>query len=188
MNKQLVRDDIEQSRFLQNFEKDKNTLLKMAQDAIFTHLTRRFVEITIEKYTQYFNPLGLVDDTYQQILDYQFENTEDMSGIYENLCVAYRYKYGNNQLEIIWDGRSQEQFYQDEWTSVFEKWINDLTENTSLIKGILQLTVFNDEKKNTFFIRNVIKGFVNDYFEIKILKRNGIKRVVLKEKKLKKAS
>jgi hypothetical protein len=176
------------SDFLQNFEKDKNVLLKTAQDAIFHKLAKRLVEITIEKYARYFNPLGLIDDTYRKILDYQYDDVTDLNGIYENLCVAYRYKHGDNQLEIIWDGRSHEEVYQDEWSIVFDSWVNDLTENHSLIKGVLQLTVFNEDKKNTFFIRNAIKGFINDYFEIKILKRNGIKRVVIKENKLRKAS
>lgn len=178
----------DQPGFLQNFEKDKNVLLKTAQDQIFTHLAHRLVEITIHKYSIYFNPLGLVDDTFQQILDYQYENLEELEGIYENLCVAYRYKYGDNQLEIIWDGKSHEDKYKEEWGKTFDQWVDDLTENPGIIKGILQLTVFNEAKKNLNFVRNAIKGLINDYFEIKILKKNGIKRVFVKEKRLKKAS
>ncbi|MEP2512660.1 MAG: hypothetical protein ABJH72_25015 [Reichenbachiella sp.] len=179
---------INQTEFLQNFEKDKNVLLKVAQDQIFNDLARHLVEITIHKYSLYFNPLGLVDDTFQQILDYKFGNVEELEGIYENLCVAYRYKYGDNQLEIIWDGKSHEDKYKEEWKETFDRWSNDLTENPAVIKGILQLTVFNETKKNLTFVRNAIKGLINDYFEIKILKKNGIKRVFVKEKQLKKAS
>ncbi len=179
---------INQSAFLQSFEKDKNVLLKSAQDQIFTELAHRLVEITIHKYSIHFNPLGLVDDTYQQILDYQFENLKELEGIYENLCVAYRYKYGDNQLEIIWDGKSHEEKYKDEWSDTFDRWVNDLTESPNVIKGILQLTVFNENKRNLTFVRNAVKGLINDYFEIKILKRNGVKKVILKEKLLKKAS
>lgn len=179
---------IDQTAFLKSFEKDKNILLKNAQDEIFYHLAEKLVQVTIRKYSQYFNPLGLVDDTFQQILDYQNENDAELAGIYENLCVAYRYKYGDNQLEIIWDGKSHEEKYKDEWSETFEKWANDLTENPSIIKGILQLTVFNDSKKNISFVQNAIKGLINDYFEIKILKKNGVKRVFLKEKGLQKAS
>lgn len=183
-----MNQDISPATFLQSFEKDKNVLLKTAQDQIFNDLAHRLVEMTIDKYSVYFNPLGLVDDTFQQILDYQFDNILELEGIYENLCVAYRYKYGDNQLEIIWDGKSHEEKYKEEWGETFDKWANDLTENPSVIKGILQLTVFNDNKKNLTFVRNAVKGLINDYFEIKILKRNGIKRVVLKERSLKKAS
>ncbi|MEP2025723.1 MAG: hypothetical protein ABJH98_03985 [Reichenbachiella sp.] len=177
-----------QTAFLQSFEKDKNILLKTAQDQIFTDLAQRLVEIAIHKYSIYFNPLGLVDDTFQRILDYRFDNTNELVGIYENLCVAYRYKYGDNQLEIIWDGKSHEEKYKEEWSNTFDRWVNDLTENPSVIKGILQLTVFNDKNRELTFVRNAVKGLINDYFEIKILKRNGVKRVVLKEKKLRKAS
>ncbi|UXX79260.1 hypothetical protein N7E81_18050 [Reichenbachiella carrageenanivorans] len=179
---------INQTSFLQSFDKDKNILLKTAQDQIFTDLAQRLVSITIQKYSIHFNPLGLVDDTYQQILDYQFENIEELEGIYENLCVAYRYKYGDNQLEIIWDGKSHEEKYKEEWGETFDRWAHDLTENPSVIKGILQLTIFNESKRNLTFVRNAVKGLINEYFEIKILKRNGVKRVILKEKMLRKAS
>lgn len=179
---------IDQSEFLQNFDKDKNTILKSAQSQATDVLTKRFVEIAINQYRVHFNPLGLIDDTVQQIMDYDFQNTIELNGLYENLSVAYRYKYGDNQLEIIWDGRSHEQKYVDDWSATFDEWVHGLTENPSMIKGILQLTVFNEEKRNLSFVRNALKGFINDYFEIKILMRNGIKRVVLKERKLKKAS
>lgn len=179
---------IDHSGFLKNFEKDKNILLKMAQDQIFDNLAKRLVETTIRKYSQHFNPLGLVDDTFQQILDYEYQNVEELEGIYENLCVAYRYKYGDNQLEIIWDGKSHEDKYKEEWTETFNQWVNDLTDNPMIIKGILHLTVFNESKKNLTFVRNAIKGLINDYFEIRILKKNGVKKVFLKEKTLSKAS
>lgn len=183
-----MKHQIDQSEFLQNFEKDKNTILKSAQNIAADVLTRRFTEIAIEQYGVHFNPLGLIDDTVQQIMNYGFENSDELKGLYENLSVAYRYKYGDNQLEIIWDGRSHEQKYIEDWSATFEEWVHDLTKNPSMIKGILQLTVFNEEHRNLSFVRNALKGFINDYFEIKILMRNGIKRVVLKERKLKKAS
>ncbi|RJE75424.1 hypothetical protein BGP76_15165 [Reichenbachiella sp. MSK19-1] len=172
----------------QSFEKDKNVILKAAQEVHFDELANLIIKKTIEKYGALFNPLGLVDDTFQKIIDYNYHNTTEIKGIYDNLCVTYRYKNCDNQLEIIWDGTSQEEKYATEWTETLLSWIDDLTYNPSFVKAILQLTVFNDGSRNLTFVRNAIKAIINDHFEIKILTRKGVKKVVVYQKKLKKAS
>lgn len=166
-----------------SFEKDKNIILKAAQEVHFTELAELFVKKTIEKYRMLFNPLGLVDDTYQKIIDYPYDNTDQIKGIYDNLCVTYRYKNSDNQLEIIWDGTSQEEKYAQEWSEAFLRWVNELTNNPNFVKAILQLTVFNDGKRNLVFIRNTVKAIINEHFDIKIVTRNGIKKVAILQKK-----
>lgn len=173
---------------LEYFEKDRNVILKTSQQSLFNFLAGYLVKVAIDQYKVLFNPLGLVDDTFQKILDYQFENTEVLREVYENLSVMYRYKHGDNQLEIIWDGTTHEEKYAADWTDTFEHWIKELTNNQFFTKAVLQLTVFNDKKSNTFFIQNSVKGMINDYFEVKILKRNGVKKVVIKNRMLKIAS
>ena len=180
---------IDSAEFLQSFEKDRNILLKQAQEGLFNFLTGYMIKKTFDKYKIHFNPLGLVDSTYQRILDYDYDNKAELHGIYENLCVIYRYKHGDNQLEIIWDGRSHVDKYKEEWIETFDTWIDDLTNNTTFIKGILHLTALKEEGSNSVFIRNYIKAVINDHFEIKVLKRNGMKKVIIKEKpKLRRAS
>ncbi|WP_109829850.1 hypothetical protein [Reichenbachiella versicolor] len=190
MNNDTLTRELESSEFLQNFDKDRNILLKKAQEGLFNFLAGYMIKKSFDKYKVLFNPLGLVDSTFQRILDYDYEDKSDLSGIYENLCVIYRYKHGDNQLEIMWDGRTHEEVYREQWTEVFDKWIDDLTNNTTFIKGILHLTALKEPGSNPVFIRNYVKSVINNHFEIKVLKRNGVKRVVVKEKKvqLKKAS
>ncbi|UXP32451.1 hypothetical protein N6H18_00480 [Reichenbachiella agarivorans] len=180
----IVTDELLQ----QSFEKDRNVILKAAQEVSFADLAQLFVEKTIEKYTELFNPLRLVDDTFQKIMDYPYDNTQEIKGIYDNLCVTYRYKNSDNQLEIIWDGSTQEEKYTKEWSETFLSWVNDLTNNPSFVKAILQLTVFNDGDRNLVFVRNSIKAIINEHFEIKILTRKGVKKVVVLKKKTKKAA
>lgn len=163
-------------------------MLKTAQEMCFENISNSFVSIVIENYKTLFNPLGLVDDTFKKILDYQFDNTFELKGIYENLCVAYRYKYGDNQLEIIWDGVTHEEKYSKEWTEICQAWISELSANPTFVKGVLQLTVFNDRDKNVVFIKNSLKAIINEFFEIKIITRKGLKKVVVRKKGLKKAS
>ncbi len=114
------------------------------------------------------------------MIDYQLKDTTILEGIYENLAAIYRYQYGDAQLEIIWDGKSHFEKFTEDWSRVYSEWVNELCLNRSFVKGILQLTVFNDQKKNTFFIENSIKGMINEYFNLKILTRNGVKRLYVK--------
>lgn len=182
-------DKVDSSEFLQNFSKDRNTILKKAQEELFNFLAGYMIKKSIDKYTLLFNPLKLVDSTYQKILDYDFEDKSKLSGIYENLSVIYRYKHGDNQLEIIWDGRSHEEKYKEDWINTFDLWIEELTNSATFIKGILHLTALSEDNSNPVFIQNYVKAVINDHFKIKVLKRNGVKKVVIKEKrKLKKAS
>lgn len=173
---------LDQDSFLENFDRDRNIILKIAQNELFETLAKRLVEIVIEKYNQFFNPLGLIDSTYERILQYQFTDLSSLQEVYENLSVAYRFKYGDNQLEIIWDGTTHERKYAGDWQRVFEEWIDTLSNQPTFVKTVILLTALKEEDTNAFFLQNHLKGIVNDHFEMKVLKRNGVKRVVIKTK------
>ena len=143
-------------------------------------LSQLLFNSTIEAYQTLFNPLGLIDDTTEQIQSFDFDDQSLLEGIYENLSAIYRYQYGDSQLEIIWDGKSHHDKFTEDWTRVFCSWTKDLTTNRTFVKGILQLTVFNKGLRNSFFVSNYIKAIINEYFDLKVLKRNGRKRLYVK--------
>lgn len=133
-----------------------------------------------KQYNLLYNPLGIIDDTVREINTYQVKSTDNLKGIYENLAAIYRYKFGDAQLEIIWDGKSHFEKYNEEWITQFTEWSDRLCQNKSFIKGIIQLTVFGHKLSSTFFLENHLKAIVNEYFEMKVLKINGHKKVYLK--------
>ncbi len=167
--------------FLENFDKDRNVILKQAQKSLFNLLSGFTARVAIEQYKVHFNPLGLVDETYQRILDYEYDFNENLKGIYENLSVVYRYKHGDNQLEILWDGKSHEQEYQEQWVKAYELWVKELMCSPGFTRGVLQLTALYSEGTSPVFIQNYLKGIINEFFEIKVLKIRGLKRVIVKE-------
>ncbi len=146
------------------------------------------VNKAIQQYNVLYNPLGILDDTAKEINDFKIGDVSRLEDIYENLAAIYRYKFGNAQLEIIWDGKSQLEKFNEEWEFKFNEWSDKLCDNKSFIKGILQLTVFGHKFNNTFFLENHLKAIVNEYFEIKVLKVNGHKKVLLKVTERLKAS
>ena len=99
------------------FDKDKNYILKEAQLKTQDKLILELYNKTVDNYKIHFNPLGIVDSTVKEILQFRLESTATLEGIYENLSAIYRYKFGNAQLEIIWDGRSHLDTYGAESVS-----------------------------------------------------------------------
>jgi len=188
-------DQISTHFFLENFSKDRNVILKRSQENSIDTLLKFLVNLAIKKYKILFNPLGLIDDTFDKIIRYQYDGLDQLVDIYENLSVAYRYQNSDNQLEIIWDGRTHDTVYTEKWMEKFKVWTDNLTQNPAFTKGIILLTVFQEVSstdplagKNDFFIKNSLKAIINQYFEIKILKRNGFKRVYHKQQSMMRAS
>lgn len=138
------------------------------------------VKKAIAQYNRLYNPLGIIDDTVKEINEFVLKETDTLNGIYENLSAIYRYKFGTAQLEIIWDGKSHFEKYSEEWRAKFDEWTDLLCSNKSFVKGIIQLSVFAYKMNNTFFLENHLKAIVNEYFELKVLKVNGQKKVHLK--------
>jgi hypothetical protein len=101
------------------------------------------------------------------------------------LAAIYRYQFGDTQLEIIWDGKTHHEKFLDDWSRTYSEWVSELCQNRTFIKGILHLTVFGSEDKNTFFIENSIKAIINEYFDLKVLSRNGMKKLYVKRPILK---
>src|SRR5665811_1706418 len=97
------------------FPLDKNYLFRQAQSTLEDSLLEKMVEELRVAYTLWYNPLGLVDDTYARILGNTAFPTDRIKIIYAQLCGIYRYQYASNQLEFLFDGRSHLEKYQEDW-------------------------------------------------------------------------
>jgi len=137
-------------------------------------------ERTTSSYDTLFNPLGLEDSTTKKIKAFELKDNSNLEGIYENIAAIYRYQYGDSQLEIIWDGKTHHEKFFEDWSNSYEEWIAELCQSKTFVKGILHLTVFSEQKKNNFFVENYLKAIINEYFDLKVLTRNGIKKVYVK--------
>src|SRR5690554_2771816 len=98
------------------FPLDKNYIFRHAQCALESRLVELMVEELRQSYTVWYNPLCLVDDTYAHILNKKKYPLNRIKIIYAQLCGIYRYRYCGNQLELLFDGRSHQEKYQEDWT------------------------------------------------------------------------
>jgi len=155
------------------FPLDKNYLFRQAQSNMEERLLEVMVEELKSAYTLWYNPLGLVDDTYRQILVNKDYPKKRISIIYEQLCGIYRYQHPNNQLELLFDGRDHLEKYQDDWHKLFVQWLRELGRHESYIKTMLRMTLLYDTESRADFSENRCKSFINDYFGVRIIKRKG---------------
>ncbi|WP_114748289.1 hypothetical protein [Pleomorphovibrio marinus] len=155
------------------FPLDKNYLLRQAQASVLDTGLRVMVDELRASYTRLYNPLGLKDDTYLCIISNEDFPHEYVSYIYEQLCGIYRYRYGSNQLEILFDGRSHSDKYQEDWIVQLQEWVRELGNHESYVKSLLRMTLLYDTESRAIFSENRCKSFLNEYFEVKIIKRKG---------------
>ncbi len=124
-------------------------------------------------YTKLYNPLLLMDTTYAQILD-TFEFPRDRARlIYRQLSGIYRYKHGDNQLEMLFDGRTHLEKFQEEWSAAFVGYVNELGIYEQYVKTMLRMTLLFDTESRAEWAENHCKAFINQYFDLKVVKRQG---------------
>jgi hypothetical protein len=155
------------------FPLDKNYILRQAQFAMEEELLDQMVYELKRSYTFLFNPLQLMDETYSKILDCFDFPTDRIRLIYRQLCGIYRYKNGDNQLELLFDGRSHYDLFKEEWEACFIDWIKKMGQNEQYVKTMLRMTLLFDTDSRAEWAENHCKAFINQYFELKVVKRQG---------------
>jgi hypothetical protein len=144
------------------------------------NLLAHLVEKVKACYELKINPLGLTDSFTSKIRNYKFDLNDGngsitlLNGFYETLAAIYRYKYGANQLEFLWDGTDHLQYYQTTWQQTFNQWTENFCRHELFIQAVLDLTVFLPEKQETQMIENRMNHFILKHFDVKIHKTKGI--------------
>jgi hypothetical protein len=155
------------------FPLDKNYMLRQAQAAQQEKGIKLMIGELKLSYTSIYNPLGLEDDTYRQIMTTLTFPKDGIEVIYQQLSGIYRYKYGSNQLEILFDGRTHLEKYGDDWMRQLQIWTRELGMIDAYIKTMLRMTLLYDGPSRATFAENRCKSLINDFFDVKIIKRKG---------------
>lgn len=145
-----------------------------AQEDMRKALLKVMVDMVKMNYEAYYNPLGLVDDTILKIRQSKRYPVEPFLDFYHDLSVIYRYKFGEVQLEFIWDGRSHYQKYCDDWQAYFKQSIGDLCHTESFLKLVLTICVFMKPGTRDKLIKNRLRNLLTQRFDMRINKQKGI--------------
>jgi hypothetical protein len=155
------------------FPLDKNYILRQAQFVLEEELMDQMVYELKRSYTYLYNPLQLMDKTYAKILDTFEFPTDRIQMIYRQFCGIYRFKNRDNQLELLFDGRSHFDKFKEEWETCFISWIKELGQHEQYVKTMLRMTLLYDTESRAEWAENHCKAFINQHFELKVVKRQG---------------
>lgn len=155
------------------FPLDKNYILRQAQSLLEERMLEMMVFELKRSYTQLYNPLMLMDEVFGKILDTYDYPTDRLRVIYRQLCGIYRFQHKNNQLELLFDGRTHLEKFQDDWYNQFMAWLRELGQHEQYVKTMLRMTILYDTDSRAEWAENHCKFFVNQYFDLKIIKRKG---------------
>lgn len=161
------------------FHLDRNYLLQEAQRQLKAELLEDFVIRAIAGYQAIHNPLGLIDDTVIQIQAYRpsSEQLEAFDVFYKKLAAIYRYEHGDNQLEFVWDGRSHQEYYGEQWSQFFIEQTNKLFLHTPFLKIVLELTVFAHQLTDNQMLIYRISSVFREQFNYQVYKRKGVRKL-----------
>jgi hypothetical protein len=159
------------------FPLDKNYLLEEAQLVLQDKLLFFLFDQVKEAYELQRNPLRLRDAFSLKIQNYKLLNLQPLEVFYQNVAGVYRYKWGDSQLEFVWDGRDHSEKYREEWADFFKQSIQRFCQQELFVQAVLDVTVFlpsrQDEKLLTL-AENRMNTFMLQHFEVKIHKSKGL--------------
>lgn len=156
------------------FPYDKNYILKEVQTEKEADLLTELIRIAKQAYHRLHNPLGLNDDTSLRVENYEKNQLIYLHSFYVSLSGIYRYKFGNNQLEFIWDGTSHHEKYGAEWEAAFVDWCQTFSHNAQFLKAVLAATVFCKSRRQGELAENRLRVFLNGQFDVRVHKSRGI--------------
>lgn len=166
------------------FSLDKNYLLEEAQLTLQDELLTALIQKARSQYEIQHNPLGIRDSFSTRILEYKPRSLKPLYSFYQTLAGIYRYRYGSNQLEFLWDGKSHVDEYRKQWASAFDAWMETLLKKHQFLQAVLDLSVFLSENRHAHLAENRMNYVMLDFFseqegfpELKI-RKSGVLEMV----------
>lgn len=123
-------------------------------------------------YYTHYNSLRLSDDTTERIEAFQPAHLSLFDDLYDVLCGFFRYKAGDNQLELLFDGRSHYEMYLAD--------VNQLCSRQNFIIAGLELSVYYDPEKRSDLAQNRMRLCIFNHFGLKLYKYKGIQKFEVK--------
>ncbi len=156
------------------FPHDKNYLLEGSQLRVRDRLLTILIDQAINTYQREHNPLGLNDAFSQRIASYFPKSLDALYPFYDTLAGVYRFKFGENQLNFLWDGRDHSDKYEEEWVTTFLEWTRQLCRDAQFAQGVLDLSVFLPERNDPQLKSARLEAVLLGKFELKIHRQKGL--------------
>ena len=156
------------------FDQDKNSILRAAQGFVEPQLLNHWIRTAFDTYMQLENPMGLVDDFILELQSVEEYDHTLLKELYEIIAAIYRLKKGDNQLEIIWDGRSHYEVYAENWSETFDQWTRQFTMKPEIYRAIIKSCILK-QPTNHKMLYYGIRKVILDAFRLKIGRNKMLK-------------
>ena len=141
------------------------------------YLLNELVEHTREVYIRHYNPLGLVDQTIERIAGADSLNIEFLNPFYYELAGIYRYKYGENQLEILFDGTTHSDKYLRDWKRAFHRWTHEFMVHKHFLRAVLEGAFLKPDPCTYHLVQVRLKLILESYFGLRVYVYHGIRKI-----------
>lgn len=149
------------------FPQDKNYLLKSVQAFSKEALLKDWLQQILTSYNLQHNPMGLEDDFIIELKKKIHFGQELLEDNYDILAAVFRHDHSDNQLEIMWDGRSHMEAYDNDWKNMYEKWISELSLIKEIQRPIIKFAVSEGGVNHTF-LKQSIRRAILSHFDLRI--------------------
>ncbi|MEO9485336.1 MAG: hypothetical protein ABJG47_17895 [Ekhidna sp.] len=149
------------------FSQDKNYLLKSVQAFSKDSLLDQWLQQTLSTYSQQHNPMGLEDDFIIELKTKISTGKALLLSNYDILAAIYRHNHADNQLEIMWDGRSHMEAYDSDWKLMFTQWIQELSLIKEIQRPIIKYAVSEGGVNHTFLAQSIRRAILS-HFNLKM--------------------
>ena len=156
------------------FPADKNLILKEAQWNSPVLLLSWMVEEVRLIYLRDSNPLGIIDDTIDFICRQESLEIEHLHEFYDELAGIYRFKFGDNQLELLFDGSDHLKKYTEDWIDTFRSWVVEFSKKRHFIRAVMDASILFPEIRVAELAGSRLKSFIFNHFELKVYRFKGI--------------
>ena len=159
------------------FTLDKNYLLREAQEQSRDRLLNELVEHVRKVYLTEYNPLGLMDETIDRIASAESYEIEFLDHFYHELSGIYRFKYGENQLEILFDGTTHFEKYARDWKRAFHRWTHEFMVQKHFLRAVLQGAFLKPDAFTHRLVAVRLKLILENYFGLRVYVYHGIRKI-----------
>lgn len=145
------------------FPQDKNYLLKSVQAFSKEILLDQWLQQILEAYNTQHNPMGLEDDFIIELKKKISFGKELLEDNYAILAAIYRHNHADNQLEIMWDGRSHMEAYDADWKGMYMLWIEKLSFIKDIQRPIIKYVVSEGGVNHTFLKQSIRRAILSHF-------------------------
>ncbi|WP_425390878.1 hypothetical protein [Ekhidna sp.] len=145
------------------FAQDKNYLLKSVQAFSKEALLKNWLHEILKAYNIQHNPMELEDDFIIELKKKIHFAKELLEENYDILAAIYRHDHADNQLEIMWDGRSHMEAYDSDWKEMYAQWVSKLSLIKEVQRPIIKFAVSEGGVNHTFLKQSIRRAILSNF-------------------------